>query len=214
MKLQVVALATLAAFASAGVVKRQSSNDLSEGGCKKAIFIFARGSTERGNMGAIAGQPTCTALKRKMPGEIGCQGVGPRYTAAMGDNGKPGGTSPEAVEEAISFFNKAAQKCPNMKITFGGYSQGGAVMHGAVAKLSEDVKAKVVGGVLFGDSLNRRTGGSITAFQKDRILEICASGDGVCAPGSSGIGSSHLSYSRNGSPEQAAAFLVGKINGK
>jgi hypothetical protein len=50
MKLQVVVFAILATFAFAGLVKRQTSNDLKSGGCKKAIFIFARGSTEPGNM--------------------------------------------------------------------------------------------------------------------------------------------------------------------
>jgi cutinase len=60
-------------------------------------------------------------------------------------------------------------------------------MHGAVSKLSEQVKSKVVGGVLFGDSLNKRSGGSIPSFPKDRLLEVCASGDGVCGGGGSGI---------------------------
>jgi hypothetical protein len=61
-------------------------------------------------------------------------------------------------------------------------------MHGAVAKLSADVKSKVVGGVLFGDSRNKFTQGTITGFAKDRVLEICNDGDGVCAPGAFGIG--------------------------
>jgi cutinase len=60
-------------------------------------------------------------------------------------------------------------------------------MHGAVAKLPEQVKSKVVGGVLFGDSLNKRSGGSIPSFPKDRLLEVCTSGDGVCGGGGSGI---------------------------
>jgi hypothetical protein len=118
MKLQVAVFAVLATFASAGLVKRQTSNDLKSGGCKKAVFIFARGSTEPGNMveadiltaihltniclqGRIIGPPTCNALKKKLSNDVACQGVGGGYTAAMGDNGKPGGTSPEAVQVCL-----------------------------------------------------------------------------------------------------------------
>jgi cutinase len=43
-------LAALAAASNAVLQKRQSSNDLLRGSCKEVIFIFARGSTEPGNM--------------------------------------------------------------------------------------------------------------------------------------------------------------------
>jgi hypothetical protein len=35
------------------------------------------------------------------------------------------------------------------------HSQGAAMMHATVSKLSSDVKSKAVGGVLFGDSKNK-----------------------------------------------------------
>jgi cutinase len=62
------------------------------------------------------------------------------------------GTSPEAIKQGIDVFNKAATKCPESKIVFSGYSQGGALVTAAVGDLQADVKAKVIGGILYGST--------------------------------------------------------------
>jgi cutinase len=56
-----------------------------------------------------------------MAGRVACQGVGGEYKAALQDNGNPKGTSPGGTSEAVKMFTRAASKCPNAKIVFGGY---------------------------------------------------------------------------------------------
>jgi cutinase len=67
------------------------------------------------------GPIVCRGLKEAFPGKVGCQGVGGQYTAALGDNGKPLGTTDAAIAEGKSMFNMASTKCPNAILVFGGY---------------------------------------------------------------------------------------------
>jgi len=195
------------------VEKRQSSNELAQG-CKPTIFIWARGSTEMGNMGSFIGPQACSALKSALPsGTVACQGVGGKYTASMGDNGQERFTSQAAIDEAVKVFKEAVAKCPDSKITFGGYSQGGAVMHGAVMTLPLEVKQHLVGGAFFGDSMNGRHSNQIPNYPKDRIIEVCHDGDGICAPKVSGITGAHLTYGMDSSAKDAARFLAKMVNG-
>lgn len=93
MKTAVVVAATLAVLSAANeavLKKRQSANDLMRGTCKQIIFIFARGSTEPGNMvrsGHIEAQPRLTMAQgsnnrwirlRRSEGETSRQGRLPR----------------------------------------------------------------------------------------------------------------------------------------
>jgi cutinase len=120
------------------------------------------------------------------------------------------GTSPAAVQEATKEFNSVAKKCPNSKIVFSGYSQGAALMHATVSKLSSDVKSKAVGGVLFGDTRNKQSGGYIANYPKDKVIIICAKDDGVCW-GQLNVNAGHLSYIRDNSATKAADFLISKL---
>ena len=71
--------------------------------------------------GFIIGPGVCSGLKSKFPDKVACQGVGGAYKASMFDNALPQFTTKEAIEEAAKMFNMAVEKCPNSKITFGGY---------------------------------------------------------------------------------------------
>lgn len=192
--------------------KRQStSNELNNGACRDYIFIFARGSTEGGNMGGTVGPATCSGLKNSFGStRVACQGVGPQYRASIGDNILPEGTSSAAYNNAISLFNLAASKCPQSIVVFGGYSQGAAVMHAAVRRLSAGVKARVVGGALYGDTRNGEDNGQIPNYPRDDVLIICRLDDGVCGSGLT-VTLGHLLYTTDGSVTRAVGFLAGKI---
>jgi cutinase len=69
----------------------------------------------------IIGGSVCAGLKAKLPGKVGCQGVGGGYKAKLQDNANPKGTSASGTAEAVKMFQTAVQKCPQSGIVFGGY---------------------------------------------------------------------------------------------
>jgi len=196
-----------------------TQTDLISGSCKDIILIFARASTEPGNMGMSMGPATCSGLKKNYPGKVACQGVGKPYTAGLVENVSASGTSAAAIGEATKMFTTANSKCPKSVIVFGGYSQGTAVMMNAVKGLPESIKKKVVGGVLFGYTKNAQTKGSIPNYPKSQVAVYCnekpaGSGkfaDGVCG-GKLNVNGGHFAYMGNGDGAKAVAFLKSKID--
>jgi cutinase len=69
------------------------------------------------------GPIVCKGLKAAYGKRVGCQGVGGKYTAALKDNGKPKGTTDEAIAVAKNLFMTASTKCPKAILTFGGYRE-------------------------------------------------------------------------------------------
>ncbi|KAF1815405.1 cutinase precursor [Eremomyces bilateralis CBS 781.70] len=170
-----------------------TSNELLQGSCKKVILIFARASTEAGNMGGSMGPQVCSGLKSALNNDVICQGVGGPYTAGLMDNVKAEGTTQEAIGEATRMFTTADTKCPDSIIVFGGFSQGTAVMHGSVKALPNNIKEKIAGGVLFGDTRNAEDNGQVPNFPKDKIKIYCEEDDGVCGQGLSVTGGHFVS---------------------
>jgi len=211
-----VLLATAVAAAPApqfgGLGGGSTANDFDQGPCKPVFLVVARGSTEPGNIGPITGAPLCAELKKKLgEAKVGCQGV--PYPAGIMENviyaaGK--GTSDSAIQQGVDIFNKVAAKCPESKIVFSGYSQGGALMTAAVSILKPEVKAKVVGGILYGSTKHQAYSGSIPNYPKEAVLGICEDGDGICH-GTLAISAAHMAYISNGSAAKAADFLVGRV---
>jgi len=185
-----------------------TANELS-GACKQITFIFARGSTEIGNMGSTVGPPTCDGLKKAYNDDVACQGVGGAYTASVGSNALPGGTTSAAYNEAISIFEDAAQKCPDTIIVAAGYSQGAAVMVNAVSKLDASVQERVAGVVLYGNTRNRQEGGKIPNFPPEKAKTYCNASDGVCG-GALLVTAGHLTYTRD--VGEAVEYLQGQIS--
>jgi len=196
----------------AGVEPHVRNEIIDRAPCGKVTFIFARASSEVPNMGGSMGPIICNGLKKKYGDKsVLCQGVGNGYTASITDNIGGVGTSRAAIAEATKMFTMAASQCPDAIITFGGYSQGTAVMHATVGKLPANIKDKLVGGVLFGDTRNKQDGSAIPNFPKDKVVVYCTKDDGVCG-GLLNVTNGHFVYTINGDGDKAMVFLRSKID--
>ncbi|KAF2621183.1 carbohydrate esterase family 5 protein [Macroventuria anomochaeta] len=181
----------------------------SSSACPKAILIFARGSTETGNLGTL-GVPLGNALESRYgAANVWVQGVGGPYDATLGDNFLPRGSSAAAIREGVRLLNLANSKCPNSAVITGGYSQGSALMAAALTDVTAAVRNRVVGTVLFGYTQNLQNRGGIPNYPSDRLEVFCAIGDLVCS-GTLTITAAHLSYGDEAADE-APKFLISKI---
>jgi cutinase len=103
-----------------------TSSELESGSssaCPKVIFIFARASTETGNMGTTAGPDVGGVLENKYgKANIWIQGVGGPYEADIPSNFESKGTNDASIAEAVRLFNMAHSKCPETPVVAGGYS--------------------------------------------------------------------------------------------
>ena len=128
---------------SNGFAERQSAGASStangaSGPCMPVTVLYARGTSELGNIGSSVGLSLMSDLNTLFPNKVAFQGV--NYSADVaGDEqlGKPGGTA------ATSQANGIISACPSTKLFISGYSEGAMVAHNAVAGLSTANKAKV-----------------------------------------------------------------------
>lgn len=81
-------------------------------------------------------------------------------------------------------------------------------MHGAIPELSDDVKSRIDGVVLFGDTRNKQDEGRIPEFPPEKIKIYCAEGDLVCE-GTLIVAPPHFSYM--GEVDDAVKFLEEKL---
>ncbi|KAL1836386.1 hypothetical protein VTJ49DRAFT_5224 [Mycothermus thermophilus] len=187
-------------------------NDLERGNandCPRAIFIFARGTTEPGNMGITTGPILAGALEDNFRRDIWVQGVGGPYEASTAPNFLPRGSSEEAIGEAKRLFALAQSKCPNTAVVAGGYSQGAALIAAAVSDLRGATQEQVKGVVLFGYTKNRQNNGRIPNYPAERTKVFCNIGDAVC-DGTLIITPSHFLYNIEARGE-AARFLTARV---
>ncbi|KAI9651958.1 MAG: hypothetical protein M1831_007461 [Alyxoria varia] len=166
-------------------------------------FIFARGTSEPGNVGSVVGPPLINALKQQIGADrVAAQGV--NYPASTSGN-FPGSNNP-GPKNMADFASQAATKCPNTQIVLGGYSQGATVTHNAVSQLAANVVSKVKAITVFGDPLN---GQAFKGVPTSNVKNYCASGDSVCRTPTGTGGNGHLSY--GGNANDAATFIKGRI---
>ncbi|KAJ2906797.1 carbohydrate esterase family 5 protein [Zalerion maritima] len=210
------ALAGIAAAAPAAkLVPRQilTRNELESGSssnCPDVILVYARGSIESGNMGTL-GPPLADALESEYgASNVWIQGVGGAYEALLSTNVLPRFTTQEAIDEAHNHFKDAQSKCPDAAIVAGGYSQGSAVIVGAIEDASSSLKAQIKGTVLFGYTQNQQNDGGIPGYPSENVEVFCAVGDLVCT-GTLVVTAAHLTYSDEAGDE-APEFLIGRIN--
>ena len=92
-------------------------NELS-GPCKPVTIIFARGTTEFGNVGTFAGPPFFNAVGNILgDSNIAVQGV--NYPASIA--GYLEGGDPAGANQLAALTNQAASKCPSTQIVLSGY---------------------------------------------------------------------------------------------
>lgn len=95
-------------------------NELS-GPCKPVTIIFARGTTELGNVGTFAGPPFFNAVGDILgDSNLAIQGVD--YPATIA--GYLAGGSPTGASKLAALTNEAASKCPDTQIVLSGYRYG------------------------------------------------------------------------------------------
>jgi cutinase len=169
MKAQLAILFPLLASASP-IESRQSrvgstANEFTQGGCKPVIMLFARGSTEIGNMGTVCGPPTANTVKQAVGADqVAVEGI--EYGALLSTNFLDGGADPRGIQAMKTLIQKANTDCPTSKLVVGGYSQGAALTHRAVEDLPQAQKDQIVAAFTFGD----------TQFQQVRASNIWLSG--------------------------------------
>ncbi|KAF2463523.1 cutinase precursor, partial [Lindgomyces ingoldianus] len=176
-----------------------TQNDLKNGECKAMTVIFARGTTEAGNMGTLAGPPFVQAIGQMMgENNVAVQGVDyPADIPGFLAGGDAGGSKMMA-----QLVGQAKQACPTTKLVMAGYSQGGQLVHNAATMLSADDAKFVSSAVIFGDPDNGKPVGNVPAA-KTKV--ICHTGDNICQGGDLVL-QPHLTYSQNAG--EAAAFVV------
>jgi cutinase len=138
-----------------GNIVGTSSNEFTEGGCRDIIMIFARGSTEIGNLGTLVGPPTGRGLKSAFGADrVAVEGV--PYAALVSTNILPGGTDARSEGLMKDLIVQAVDQCPDSQIVVGGYSQGAAVTHRAVEDLSPAQMERIAAAFTYGDTQNRQ----------------------------------------------------------
>jgi hypothetical protein len=85
-------------------------------------------------------------------------------------------------------------------------------MHNTIEQLPAPIKAKTVGGVLFGDTKNEQSGASIEGYPNDQLATYCVQDDGVCW-GELRVTAGHMAYLTNGDVQKAINFLAGRAEG-
>ncbi|EWZ49489.1 hypothetical protein FOCG_12241 [Fusarium oxysporum f. sp. radicis-lycopersici 26381] len=186
---------------SSGGFGGSTQNGLS-GDCKDVTVIFARGTTEMGNVGTAAGPPFFQALAQQLGSDkLAVQGV--EYAASVGGIMQMGDQA--GSQKMVSLVKEAYQRCPKTKVVMSGYSQGAMLVHNAAKSLPADTTSKIAAVVNFGDPFQRQ---AIQGVPADRVKIICHAGDGVCA-GTAAITPDHLTYSQDANA--AAQFVVSKV---
>ena len=194
-------------------------NELSE--CKPVTVIFARGTIELGNVGAITGPPFFNALDLVIGAEnVAIQGVDyPATILGYLEGGDKGGASTLA-----SLTEQAANQCPDTQIVLSGYSQGAQVVHLGAAQISPETAARVAAvvscsislfithfaesgfQVLFGDP---KKGQAFPSIDESKVDTFCFVADLIC-DALPVVDSYHLSYAVDATP--AAQFVAQHVS--
>lgn len=116
-----VAFALLSLTVASPIERRadDTANDLTNGsGCKAMTVIFARGTTESGNVGTLAGPPFFSALEAKVGADkVAVQGVD--YPADIPGFLAGGDANGSALMAQL--VGMAMSNCPDTQVVMAGY---------------------------------------------------------------------------------------------
>lgn len=201
--------------------------------CPDIGVAFARGTGEPPGPG-IVGQRFVDALRAQtFPRTVGVHGV--NYPAArhFGDGLAFARNVVDGVRDEVNHVHGVLSICPHTKMVLGGYSQGAAVTAlatsgrvpagvdpaaspGAIsATLAEHVAAVVLFGKPAGPSMVKYGVPNLDVGPgfAEKSLEFCNPGDPVCSGGlGAGLPGAHGAYAAGVLPEQAAAFVVSRLD--
>lgn len=122
-----------------------TASDVENGVCAPITVIFARGTGEAGNIGALLGPQLFQKIISDLNGNVALQGV--NYPADWFGNFQQGATGSSSLS---SLVDQALANCPSTKIVLAGYSQGAMVVHYALNQ-GGLASSKIAGAVYFGD---------------------------------------------------------------
>ncbi|KAF9730423.1 hypothetical protein PMIN06_008798 [Paraphaeosphaeria minitans] len=178
-------------------------NDIINAVCKKHTLLFARGTTEGGNIGSLVGPPFAQALGTVV-GEHNLAVQGVDYPANV--EGFLGGGDSQGSKAMAGLVAMVKSNCGNTSLILSGYSQGAQLVHKAAEMLTTNETSFVASAVLFGDPGN---GIAVEQMDSSRTMVFCHVADKIC-DGQAVVDSAHLTYSLN--VGEATAFaLKGRI---
>jgi cutinase len=215
-----------------------TENDLVDGICREVTVIFARGTTESGNVGALAGPPFFDALDTALgASKVGLQGVDYGATIA----GYLEGGDPAGASTLANLTQLASTQCPDTQIVLSGYrysttlntillnctndglSQGAQVVHLGAAKLSSALASKVIAVVsstyqsfkIVIEVDEKQVlfgdpddGKALANIPASKVDTYCFADDPICE-GLPIVDAAHLSYSSDANA--AATFVQSKV---
>ncbi|KAJ4387622.1 hypothetical protein N0V93_008219 [Gnomoniopsis smithogilvyi] len=180
-----------------------TANDLVDGECGDVTLIFARGTSEAGNVGSLVGPEFYSALQTALGSTSSIfQGVND-YSATIVEY--LGGGSTTGAANMASLVTQAFSQCPGTQVVMSGYSQGAQVTHLTAADLPAATMQQVSAVVTFGDPDSTTPVANIDA---SKVLVICHDGDDICQFGTLVL-PQHLTYAENATA--AANWVVGKL---
>ncbi|KAI9147366.1 Cutinase [Paramyrothecium foliicola] len=181
-----------------------TSNQLIDGTpCRKALVIYARGTSQAGNLGATntLGPVFLNRLASLVgANNLAVQGVDYAANAA----GFLIGGDPAGSKTLAQLTERATTQCPNTKVVLSGYSQGAQVVHNGADQLSASTAALLT----FGDPKQKKSFGSIPA---SRTRVICHADDNICNGGFI-INEPHTTYQTD--VPDAAAWVAARWHEK
>ncbi|KHN93842.1 Cutinase [Metarhizium album ARSEF 1941] len=171
-------------------------------GCADVMVVFARGTCDPGNVGALVGPPFLNAVKKAIGSSNSVTFQGVEYPASVDGYLR---ADPAAGVTMAKIVTDTIAKCPGTEFVLSGYSQGGYAVHNAAKDLDAKSMSKVKAVVIFGDPMSKQP---VQGIDANRVKIVCHEGDDICNGGVF-IKQQHLTYAEDA--ESSAAFVASKL---